>query len=436
MSIKKTLFKNTFFNLTGYVYLLLASFFSISIMLSNMGKDLFGVYIFLAGFIPLASVFDMGLSIALIREMASEKDPQSLAKTWRTGLFIFFVQALSLALIFFLLLLYLFEKLPLFATLLPDGHIKIALVLSLTVFMNHINNAYLSIPQALQRFDVYNSKSYLVGTANTLLTAWLTLKTINLTNIFLLQLIFHLITFAYIFLYAKKVFGQDAFKPTIFKDKQKSLTNFGLKNFIGTLAGQVEAQISKFFLGFLSTAQSITAFNIPQNLVMKSAGLVSQVSQAFFPLSANLLSKEKILKLKKLYLSLQVLIFIGGLVTVYLVNSYGYLFLSWWLKDVQIVALAYPVLQVLSFYFVLLALTPLPTAMLQGLGLPQVPSFFAVLTTFLEAVLMWLLIPRFHELGAAYAYLITIAITSPAFLIYTSIVFRKQLKKILSPDEN
>ena len=435
MSIKKTLFKNTFFNLTGYIYLLLASFFSISIMLSSLGKDLFGIYIFLAGLIPLAPVFDLGISIALLRDLAGDKDHDSPAKTWQPGLFIFFVQATIIALVSFFVISYLFRSLPLFAILASNSYLQISFILALTVFVNHINNAYLSLPQAMQRFDIYNSKSYLVGTANTLITAWLTTKTTNLSTIFAVQLLFHVVTFIYIYIYVRKIFRDKALQPKLYPEKQKKLINFGLKNFIGTLAGQVEAQISKFFLGFLSTAQSITAFNIPQNLVMKSAGLVSQVSQAFFPLSANLLSKEKILKLKKLYMSLQFLIFFAGLLAVYLVNTYGYQFLSWWLNDPQIVTLAFPVLQVLSFYFVLLSLTPLPTALLQGLGLPQIPSFFAVLTTALEAVLMWILIPRFHELGAAYAYLITIAITSPAFLIYTSVVFKKQLKKILSPGE-
>ena len=435
MSIKKTLFKNTLFNLTGYIYLLLASFFAISIMLSNLGKDLFGVYIFLASFIPLASVFDLGVSMGLIRQIAGEKDIKNQTKTWQTGLFIFLVQAFALSVIFFALILYLLYKLPLFGLLPSNSYLLTSLILSFTVFINHLNNGLLSVPQAMQRFDVYNSKSYLVGTANTLLTAWLTTKTNNLSQVFALQLLFHFVTFVYVYAYVKKIFGSGAFKPKLHQEEQKSLISFGLKNFVGTLAGQVEAQISKFFLGFLSTAQSITAFNIPQNLVMKSAGLVSQVSQAFFPLSANLLSKEKIQKLRKLYISLQILIFLGGLLAIYLVSQYGQVFLFWWLKDGQIVSLAYPVLQVLVFYFVLLSLTPLPTALLQGLGLPQIPSFFAVLTTILEIIFMWLLIPTYHELGAAYAYLATIAITSPAFLIYTSIVFRKQLKKILFPDE-
>ncbi len=437
MSIKKTLVRNTAFNLFGYIYLLGVSFLSISIFLNNLGRDMFGVYIFLASFVPIASVFDLGVSIALIRNLASsEFSTTDKKQIWQTGLFIFLLQGLFLGIFFFALLVYLFQSLPLLSTLFGTTNIYIlAFILGSTIFLNHINNVLLSIPQAFQRFDVYNSKTYLVGTANTLLSAWLTFYTNNLSLVFLLQFVFHVITFFYALNFGKKQIGDIVLTPVYNRENAKSLVNFGLKNFIGTLAGQIEAQISKFFLGFLSSAQSITSFNIPQSIFMKGAGVVSQVAQAFFPLSASLLEKDRITKLKKLYVSLQFLILVSGVFVVGLVHNFGEAFLMWWLKDLVIVRTSLPVMQALSIYFVLLSLTPLPTALLQGLGKPQVPSFFAVLTTTLEAIFMLLLIPRYHELGAAYAFLATISITSPLFLIYSFIVFNNHIKKIQLPDE-
>ncbi len=94
MSIKRDLLKNTFYNLLGYFYLLLASFFSISIMLKNMGTDLFGVYIFLSSFVPLASVFDFGVSVATVRELAfSGNSETKKTSIWQTSFFIFLIQA-------------------------------------------------------------------------------------------------------------------------------------------------------------------------------------------------------------------------------------------------------------------------------------------------------------------------------------------------------
>lgn len=429
MSIKKTLVRNTAFNLFGYIYLLGVSFLSISIFLNNLGRDLFGIYIFLASFVPIASVFDLGVSIALIRSLASNDVNESDKKhIWQTGLFIFLIQSLILGIFFFALIVYFFHNLPLLSSLFGSTNIYIlSFLLGSTIFLNHINNALLSIPQAFQRFDIYNSKTYLVGTANTLLSAWITYYTRNLNFIFLLQFIFHIITFLYALSFGKKQIGDIVLTPVYNSDHAKKLINFGIKNFIGTLAGQIEAQISKFFLGFLSTAQSITAFNIPQNIFIKGAGIVSQLAQAFFPLSASLLEKDRIGKLKKLFVGLQFLILISGVLVVALVHNFGETFLMWWLKDSVIVNASLPVLKIMSYYFVLVSLTPLPTALSQGLGKPQVASFFAVLTMSIEAILLFVLVPKYHEVGAAYSFLFSSAVTVPSFLFYLSFLLNKKI---------
>jgi O-antigen/teichoic acid export membrane protein len=227
-----------------------------------------------------------------------------------------------------------------------------------------------------------------------------------------------------------KIYGWQAFKPGYYPDQGKTLLLYGIKNFIGTLAGQVEAQISKFILGFLSTAQAIAAFNIPQNITMKAAGVVSQFSQAFFPLSASLIEKDRIQKLRNLYLGLQTLIIFGGVLAIFLAHYFGEGFLLWWLRDSVIVGYAYPVLKVMSYYFVLVALTPLPTALVQGIGYPQLASLFAVITVVLETVLLVTLVPAYHEIGASYAFLISSAISVPLFLISSWLLFLRTVNNV------
>jgi O-antigen/teichoic acid export membrane protein len=180
-------------------------------------------------------------------------------------------------------------------------------------------------------------------------------------------------------------------------------------------------------LGAYSTAQEIANFNIPQNIVAKAAGVVSQFSQAFFPLSASLLQKDKILKLKKLFVNLQILIGAGSLLGIVIVHFFGQAFLLWWLKDTQVVAAAFPVLQVLMYYFILVALTPIPTALVQGLNKPQIASFFAVLTITLEIITLFYFVPKHQALGAAYSFLISSLISVPAFIVTSWLVFVKEI---------
>ena len=178
------------------------------------------------------------------------------------------------------------------------------------------------------------------------------------------------------------------------------------------------------------SARAITSFSIPQNIVAKGAGVISQFAQVFFPLSASLLERDRIKKLKTLVLGVESITLVGGILAVLLSFTVGESFLTWWLKDPIVIQSAYPVLRVLSFYFLLVSLTPVPTALVQGLNKPQIPSFFGALTVFLEVIAALVLVPSLGIIGMAYAFLFSVIITVPSFLIVTWILLQRETKKL------
>ena len=437
MSIKSSLIKNTGINLAGYFYLLVASFFSISVLLGNLGRDIFGVYIFLASFISLASVFDFGISNAVVRRLSLPGTTQAeKVKTWKTSFAIFSYLSLTLSLIIFGLLQYLSGSMAVFSHLDKGVLFWSTCVLSVIVFINHLNTHFLTLPQAQQRFDIFNSKTILVGSANTIISAIVSGFFPNVAVLFFVQLMFHLLTLSFLIIYSRRHFSGSDFGPSYNKKEGKELFSFGLKNFVATLAGQAEAQISNFILGAMVSARAITSFNIPQNIVAKGAGVVSQFAQVFFPLSASLLEKDRIKKLKSLVLGVESLTLMGGVLAVILSFTIGEPFLLWWLKDEIVVQSAYPVLRILSFYFLLVSLTPVPTALVQGLNKPQVPSFFGALTVTLEVIAALVLVPKLGVIGMAYAFLFSVIITVPSFLIVTWILLQREIKKLTQSDDS
>ena len=433
MSIKTSLIKNTGFNLASYIYLLLASFFSISILLGNLGRDLFGAYLFLGSFIPLASVFDFGISTAVVRKLSLpniEKNERLVI--WKTSFALFLGISVCLSLVVWGILTYLTSTLPMFRIIDQSILNATVLILVITVFINHLNSHFLSLPQAEQRFDVFNSKTILVGTGNTILSAILSSIYPNLALIFLLQLTFHLLTLLYMARYSVKVFSGKNLLPKYEKKEGKDLINFGIRNFAGSLAGQADIQVSKFALGSMVSASAITAFSIPQNIVLKAAGVISQISQVVFPLSSSLLEKKRIGKLKKMAIGIELFTLLCGILAVIFSYTFGHQFLLWWLKDAVVVGVAFPILKIMSFYFLLTALTPIPSVLIQSIGKPQTTSFFAVLTAVINGILMFTLIPRFGVIGAAYSTLISSFLTVPPFLIVAWILFNKEIRKTLA----
>jgi len=431
MSIKKVLIKNTGFNLVGYFYLLVASFFSISILLGNLGRDVFGVYIFLISFIALASVFDFGISNAVVRKLSLPNTTMAeRIKTWKTSFAIFISLAFVLFVLVIVLLQYLTFTMPIFMHLDRSTlNWSIALIAGI-VFINHLNTHFLSLPQAEQRFDIFNSKTILVGSANTLISALVSVYYPNVAILYAVQLVFHILTFVYMVTYSLKFFSGENFTPAYDRQTGKELFSFGLRNFIGTLAGQIENQFSNFILGAMVSAKAITSFSIPQSMVAKGAGIVSQFAQVFFPLSASLLEKDRIKKLKTLVLGIEGITLLGGILAVVLSFTIGEPFLLWWLKDPIVVQTAHPVLKVLSFYFLLVSLTPVPTALLQGLNKPQIPSFFGALTVIFEIVLALRLVPTMGTIGMAYSFLLSVSVTVPSILLVTWFQLDREIKKL------
>ena len=433
MSIKTSLIKNTGFNLAGYFYLLVASFFSVSILLNNLVRDVFGVYLFLISFVSLSAVFDFGISTAVVRKLSLPGTSRvDKVKTWKTSFAIFIALAFVLFVCVLVLLQYLSQVMPIFAHL-DRNTVNISiLVLAVIAFVNHVNIHLLNLPQAEQRFDIFNSKTFLVGTANTILSAVVSGYYPNIAVLYSVQLVFHLFTLIFMVLYSLKYFSGPDFSPSYDRQTGRELFSFGLKNFIGTLAGQVENQFSNFILGAMVSARAITAFSIPQSIVAKGAGVISQFAQAFFPLSASLLEKDRIKKLKTLVLGVEALTLVGGVLAVILSYTIGQPFLLWWLKDSVVVEMAFPVLKILSFYFLLVSLTPVPTALLLGLNKPQIPSFFGALTVSIEIILALLFVPFFGAVGVAYAFLGSVCITVPLILLVTWFKLNQEIAKLTS----
>jgi O-antigen/teichoic acid export membrane protein len=299
------------------------------------------------------------------------------------------------------------------------------LLLAVTVLLDNLNAHFLTLPQADHRFEIYNLRTLIVGTGNTFGTALVAYLTRSIPLILAFRIILYFITSLSLIKYAGKSLKTSHIWPKFNLHIAKKLTGFGLKNFIGKLANQLSYQFSNYAIGGMLSAGAVAAFSIPQNLIVKAAGAISQGTLAFFPLSTQLSSKEKIHKLRIFVITIEVLILIIGITEVLFIKFFGFTFLTLWLNDSELAIQAYPVLRILSWVFLLTTLTPIPTAVLNALNYPQVPSFFALLTSIGTISLIFLLTTQLGVIGPAYAALISSAITVPSFLITFVWIFIK-----------
>lgn len=432
MGIKRTFIKNTSLNIISYVYLSVAAVISIPILVRSLGVQAYGLYTIITSIMPIMAALDFGLALAVIRYLALPNiSEEKKAKVWQTSFYFFTVVGLSL---FFLVIaifyLYVF-RIPSLNSIMGEERLPIMLVVALTMWVNHLNNHFLILPQAKHRFDIFSLNAFISGTASTLITALVALIKPDLLLIFITQLLGVSATATILYFYAKRQFRQLNF-PKFSLESFREVIGFGLRSFAGKMTSSIEANGLNLIIAAYVSLQAVTYFSIPQSLIIKAVGGISMLTLSLLPLSTSLLTKEMFPKLKKLILWLQVAVFAGSIFGIGVIFFVGRPLLMLWLGDPELVSHIYPLLQILSVQLFLIAMTPMPTAVLESMNYPGTTSFFALLTVFLEFVFLVFFLPRFGVSGAAYALSASAAISVPLFLIVFIRRFRKYERALTS----
>ena len=398
--MKYSLTRATLWNLSGYLYLIIASFFSIPIIISSLGITTFSQYVIILAILTLASSIDLGLSSAVIRKLARD-DHDHHHTIWSTSLTLF----LSIGLVVALITTFIIYQFGITISILP-----IIFIYALT---NHLLSHFLTLPQALGRFDLYNLRTFLVGTANTLIAASLAHLGYGINSIIIAQIIAMIITIIILIRYSYNHFHHFIIKPSI--KYSRELLSFGIKNQIGKIMGQLGAQYAKFLLAPIS-ALAVSSYSISQGVVLKLAGSLTQLSTALYPVSS---ASTHSIRLRRLYHRAQLIILVSSLLGITIYSFFGLPFLTWWLTDLELVTAVHSVLNFLIPYLAILTLTPLASTILDSHNKPGTTSFFATITILLEIILAVYLLPTYGLLSPAISALISVSLTTPFLLIVT-----------------
>jgi len=369
-----------------------------------LGISDFARYGIILAILSLVSSFNLGLPQAVVRALSKYHDNHiELDSIWATSSVLFIItgivgSVIAVGLAYFM---------NVDTNLLP--------MIFALVLINYLVTHYLTLPHAHGHFGYFNAKTFIVGTANTYLSAYLSTQGFDLLIILNYQLASYLLTLLILAYFSLKYFP----KPWLLHSnysRAKSLISFGLKNQLGTIVGQIQAQYAKFLLSTLNPL-SLSAYMIASGLVQKLTGGIVQLSSALYPAtSRNRLSPD----FKELYIRMQFGLVGIGILGVILYNLWGFDFLSWWLRSNDLVNQVHAVLNILVLYFLILVLTPLPSSILDGRGRPELTSIFATITVAIEIGLAFILLPRYGILAPGYSALIAVSLTTPILLFVTS----------------
>lgn len=398
-----SLARATTWNIAGYLYLIVASLISTPILVHSLGVTQFAQYGLIIATLVLVSSFDLGLPQAVVRALAREYKSFAKRQTiWATSSILFTLTGL-LSGVVATTIISRFNHTP-----------ELLLTTFALALMTSVVGHYSTLPQAEGHFGYFNAKTFIVGTGNTLLAAYFAYSGYGILTILVSQLACYFLSLLVLAYFSLKFFPRPMDgRPS--RTVATSLVSFGIKNQVGKVAGQIQAQYSKYLLSSVSPL-SLSSYLIATGLVQKLSGGIAQLATAIYPASAR---KSNISSLRGLYYRLQIGLFALGVLGVGIYHVIGLPFLTWWLHAPELVSLVDQVMQVLIWYFAILVTTPLASSILDSQGRPEITSFFAFVTTAIEITLALLMFTTYGLFAPVYASLIAIILTTP-FLLYAT----------------
>ncbi len=406
--------RNISINLLAQSYLFLLSFLTIPFILHGLGKELFGLFALTNAILGYATVFDFGFAAALTQRIAQVRQQHQgneVKKIIQTGLLLYSTLAIFIALAINLSRPFLIHTFRLSPQAQPLAQAIIPLI-ALNTGLYFLTIFSSAVYQGLERFFLYNVRTFILGSANTLGVAILIWAKQPFPTIFQLQTASLLLIIAVEFWFLRSFFAYPHFSKTIFK----KLARFASFKFLANCAGQINNQFPKFLLASLVSVSSVSYFTIPFSLTQKSATLLSQVYIVLFPKIAYLKGKKRYQHIQKIFFKSELIIAAVMLPFSFISWRLGPVFFRWWLKDAKFSQAITPTFNLLLLTFFLHALTAVPVALLEGLGNAKIPALLAWVNTAVVFALGPILIKQWGAFGAALTILAYTLISAPAVI--------------------
>ena len=405
-------FSNVIYSVFGYIWPIVFSIFVTPLIVFHLGVKQYGIYIFINTVISLFNFLDIGLSVAVTRNIAlyhGEKNEHALRTLVRSANSLFFITGFIGFVLSSLIALIAFEGLHFLSGAFAayQQYAILFVIAGAIFFTNVIILTYNSILNAFQRFDIstkYGTFFFSTSMFGTLLIA---LLSGSLTYIFLFQLLVGAVSVFVIYAQAKKVLPLADFKFGWNMTEIRRCYAFGFAAAANNIAGTSLGSLDRIVIPFFAGPSNLTYYNMPGGVSAKIPAASNSLTNVLFPMTSKLHGEKDHAKIEALYVrSFRLITMVSAGITV-VVIAFPYQILLYWL-NADFAQRASGVLVVLALTNFILALGGPLSNFLLGLGKVKLVSFMSIGMAILNAALLLILLPMYGILGAAWAYLISV----------------------------
>lgn len=397
-----SLIRNSAWNIAGLAVPILIAIPAMGFLARLLGVEKFGLFTLAYAVVGYASIFDAGLSRAVVRAVAMySEDENQLRKILGTSTCFIFALSLLATIILFLSA----EKLTSILSISRQTHddaVRGFQYLSLAVtplLLSTVWFSYLEGKSSFRKLSVLKSYS---GASVVLLPLVLMAYEVSFTTAVFGLIAGRVITAATAYCYALEHHRMHIFT----RDMQtlKALLRFGGWITVSNVLSPIMVYFDRFFISSILGAQSVAFYTAPAEAISRLLLIPGAIARVIFPkLSAKHLDAEQQVRLA------YKLLFIFSLLTAGIVFALADWILLLWMGP-EYLGDAVIILRILTLGFIFNSLAQIPFARIQAAGHSKTTALIHTVEVIPYILVLYVLILNFSLVGAAMAWTIRVFI--------------------------
>lgn len=412
------LVQNTVSNIIGQMVIVLLAFFSTPYITRKLGATEYGALSLLMTYLFAFSLLNLGINTSLVKYLAEllpkgrMLDMQNYLSTSLTvlvgsGVLIGIVVCALAGPIARIC----FKGQP---ELLPQ--IALALrIASIAFILQFLTQVVLSIPTAMQRFEIVNlvrAGSEVIRIAGTVVLLWFGRGLPSLMVMVLAANLAACVAYAFA---ARKVLPELRVTPGFSRAHLGALLKHSRYIVLANAGNQIVSAVDVFLIGYFLPVANVAYYGIGYTLAQRMNIFVSNVVSVVFPAASTFSGAEQADKVRELYLRGTKLCATIALFPAVALAVFSRPFLLYWLGP-EYAHQGALVLQLLTLGFLFNCFTFVPYQVMQSTHHAETAAKGIAAYTVLNLALFVLLIPPFGNLGAACAFLFAQVLFVPFFV--------------------
>lgn len=388
--------KNSFFNIAGYIIPGILSIPILGYMARELGIEEFGLFTIILALVGYASIFDVGITRSVIREIAIFKNnKEEVLKIISTSALLVLILGVAAGVLIIVFSSIISELLKVSSYAVENFQYSL-MVLSVSIPLFLLTQIWCSLLEGREEFLKLNIFKTISSTLVVLLPAIGLMLGSSLLSAVIGLLISRAISIILVLWFCKKYIVKLKFH----KDTFKRLINFGGWIAVSNIISPIMSYFDKFILANKLGSNMVGFYTGPSEAISRIGIFPSAIARTIFPMLSNKeADKKQIKKISYLLVFLSIVPF--GIIVAYFAEN----ILELWLGN-QFALKSTIIFQVLILGLIFNSIAQVPFTSIQAQGSSRITAMLHLFEVAPYVLLLLYLIQYCGLLGAAWAWTI------------------------------